>query len=256
MNIQEDKDRSLTEARRYFISGVEIEKFGVLMIRGFARDDPGGRGLGSCYTNVPVSCLHHSPDGFEWGYGGSGPADLALNILDYAIKKLGLVEQVPVHCFIGECSGEAWLLHQGFKGQFIAAVPEMGGFIPWREIVEWIGDSMGMELTEPDLAEHFVTVVYQRKYFDKYGWLHSMPRYNADLSVAAFFGDVRSWLHRRYPGVKLYTVPVRDEPPFPFHMIVNDSAASLEDTELAVALRKFLKIAIYEGSWIVEDGNE
>src|SRR5207302_1533158 len=23
----------------------------------------------------------HSPDGFEWGYGGSGPADLALAIL-------------------------------------------------------------------------------------------------------------------------------------------------------------------------------
>ncbi len=23
----------------------------------------------------------HSPSGFEWGYGGSGPADLALNIL-------------------------------------------------------------------------------------------------------------------------------------------------------------------------------
>lgn len=23
----------------------------------------------------------HSPDGFEWGYGGSGPADLALSIL-------------------------------------------------------------------------------------------------------------------------------------------------------------------------------
>lgn len=25
--------------------------------------------------------VHHSPTGFEWGYGGSGPADLALSIL-------------------------------------------------------------------------------------------------------------------------------------------------------------------------------
>jgi hypothetical protein len=25
--------------------------------------------------------LRHSPDGFEWGYGGSGPSDLALAIL-------------------------------------------------------------------------------------------------------------------------------------------------------------------------------
>ena len=25
--------------------------------------------------------VRHSPDGFEWGYGGSGPADLALSIV-------------------------------------------------------------------------------------------------------------------------------------------------------------------------------
>ena len=25
--------------------------------------------------------VHHSPDGFNWGYGGSGPADLARSIL-------------------------------------------------------------------------------------------------------------------------------------------------------------------------------
>lgn len=25
--------------------------------------------------------VRHSPDGFNWGYGGSGPADLALSIL-------------------------------------------------------------------------------------------------------------------------------------------------------------------------------
>lgn len=34
---------------------------------------------------VPLSPRHdlrnHSPDGFEWGYGGSGPAQLALAIL-------------------------------------------------------------------------------------------------------------------------------------------------------------------------------
>ncbi len=27
--------------------------------------------------------IDHSPDGFEWGYGGSGPAQLALAILAY-----------------------------------------------------------------------------------------------------------------------------------------------------------------------------
>lgn len=32
-------------------------------------------------TNVQRSVYRHSPTGFNYGYGGSGPADLALNIL-------------------------------------------------------------------------------------------------------------------------------------------------------------------------------
>src|ERR1700737_2041329 len=33
-------------------------------------------------TNIPRSVIQHSPDGFECGYSGSGPADFALNILN------------------------------------------------------------------------------------------------------------------------------------------------------------------------------
>src|SRR5262245_32530261 len=33
--------------------------------------------IGGVITNVPHLVVHHSPDGFEFGYGGSGPADLA-----------------------------------------------------------------------------------------------------------------------------------------------------------------------------------
>lgn len=36
---------------------------------------------GTAQANIPHGLTFHSPDGFEWGYGGSGPADLALNIL-------------------------------------------------------------------------------------------------------------------------------------------------------------------------------
>jgi hypothetical protein len=39
---------------------------------------------GRACVNIPHSIIYHSPCGFEWGYGGSGPADLALNIL-YAV---------------------------------------------------------------------------------------------------------------------------------------------------------------------------
>lgn len=57
-------------------------------------------------VNVPRQYVVHSPTGFEFGYGGSGPADLALNIL-------GAFLPAP----------EAWRLHQDFKWQFIASTP-------------------------------------------------------------------------------------------------------------------------------------
>ncbi|MBW2561380.1 MAG: hypothetical protein JRE40_11065 [Deltaproteobacteria bacterium] len=31
--------------------------------------------------------VRHSPDGFQWGYGGSGPSDLALSILTDCLGK-------------------------------------------------------------------------------------------------------------------------------------------------------------------------
>lgn len=37
--------------------------------------------LGDRSEPLPHAIRRHSPDGFEWGYVGSGPSDLALNIL-------------------------------------------------------------------------------------------------------------------------------------------------------------------------------
>jgi hypothetical protein len=52
--------------------------------------------------------FNHSPDGFQWGYGGSGPAQLALAILlDYLGDK-----------------DEALRLHQPFKWAIIARLPK------------------------------------------------------------------------------------------------------------------------------------
>ena len=43
----------------------------------------------------------HSPDGFEWGYGGSGPADTALSILhDYfrrTNRDLSIIDSIYYH---------------------------------------------------------------------------------------------------------------------------------------------------------------
>src|SRR5688572_7697060 len=48
----------------------------------------GKRSYGQCFVTVDGRALDprfdlrmHSPDGFEWSYGGSGPAQLALGIL-------------------------------------------------------------------------------------------------------------------------------------------------------------------------------
>ncbi|HEV8711700.1 MAG TPA: DUF6166 domain-containing protein [Candidatus Binatia bacterium] len=63
----------------------------------------------------------HSPSGFEWGFQGSGPADLALSILvDYLKErppyggwKNRLFSKWTVH-------SKAWKYHQDFKRDFVA----------------------------------------------------------------------------------------------------------------------------------------
>jgi hypothetical protein len=88
-------------------------------------------------TNVPWSVIHHSPTGFEWGYGGSGPADLALNILNAFIPP-GHDGSVPLACHEGECSRTALLFHQEFKNQFLVSMPREGGVITAQQITDFI----------------------------------------------------------------------------------------------------------------------
>lgn len=66
----------------------------------------------------------HSPDGFEFGYRGSGPAEAALNILALFIS-------------VKECTQNG--LYQDFKRDFIAGISqETGGEISGPSIIEWI----------------------------------------------------------------------------------------------------------------------
>ena len=66
---------------------------------------------------------NHSPDGFAWGYGGSGPAQLALAILleitkdeDFSLKK-----------------------YQDFKRDIICDLPVEKNFaIDGKQVLEWI----------------------------------------------------------------------------------------------------------------------
>lgn len=65
--------------------------------------------------------MNHSPDGFNWGYGGSGPAQAALALLLAAgLKK-----------------ADALALYQAFKWSFVARWPDKD-FEAALDIQEWV----------------------------------------------------------------------------------------------------------------------
>ena len=66
---------------------------------------------------------NHSPTGFEWGYGGSGPAQLALAIL-VELTRPNVQEAVE--------------LHQAFKRDVIARLPRDGWSLTEAEVFNWI----------------------------------------------------------------------------------------------------------------------
>jgi len=77
---------------------------------------------GIATANVPHVIKRHSPSGFEWGYEGSGPADLALAILLAVTGDEKLADR----------------LYQQFKRDVIARVPRDGAVIKRVTIEEWI----------------------------------------------------------------------------------------------------------------------
>lgn len=74
----------------------------------------------------------HSPTGFSWGYGGSGPAQLALAIL---LRYLPEIDAVS--------------LHQDFKWKFIAPLPQED-FETQLDIREWIAEASRPDAVRED----------------------------------------------------------------------------------------------------------
>ncbi|OZC01498.1 hypothetical protein BSZ36_17310 [Rubricoccus marinus] len=75
---------------------------------------------GEAHVSVP-HVARHSPTGFEWGYGGSGPADLARSIL------LALLDEPTADA-----------LYQRFKQDVVTTVPEAGGVLRAADIRAWV----------------------------------------------------------------------------------------------------------------------
>lgn len=68
-----------------------------------------------------MHAVRHSPTGIEWGYLGSGPADLARSIL---------------LAFTDEATADR--LYQVFKAEVVAAVPRAGGVIRAADVRAWL----------------------------------------------------------------------------------------------------------------------
>lgn len=82
--------------------------------------------------------FNHSPDGFSWGYGGSGPAQLALALL-------------------ADCLGnDVWAvkLHQEFKALYVAAIPQADNFeVTGSVVVEYVRDILRRAAAQRPLDE-------------------------------------------------------------------------------------------------------
>ena len=80
---------------------------------------------------------YHLPDGFEWGYAGSGPADLALAILaDYFNEPPELVLAALRSMWTPRSKAAA--LHQSFKEGFVATEHRHEWQLPGDEIEVWL----------------------------------------------------------------------------------------------------------------------
>lgn len=91
----------------------------------------------------------HSPSGFAWGYGGSGPAQLALAILAKHLKYVDDKRVIELKVRLGQAgedeppiiekmSWRDWLairLHQDFKFAVIGGLPQEEGFTITNEQV-------------------------------------------------------------------------------------------------------------------------
>jgi hypothetical protein len=91
---------------------------------------PVGQECAVTVDDQPLDCrydlLSASPSGFEWGYGGSGPAQLAIAILAHAYDD----EFATAH-------------YQQFKRDVVATLPENGWTLTKSDLDEWRREVVG-----------------------------------------------------------------------------------------------------------------
>lgn len=83
-----------------------------------------------------LQIVNHSPDGFEWGYGGSGSAQLALAILLDYLKD----------------PRRAMQFHQDFKWAFLALANPHSFEISEKQIEDFLG-AMEAKMAKPRMEK-------------------------------------------------------------------------------------------------------
>lgn len=76
--------------------------------------------------------VRHSPTGLRWGYGGSGPSDLALNVLMHVTGDYAFADK---H-------------YQAFKAMFITRVHPDGGILNRGHIDSWVAKARELDAEE------------------------------------------------------------------------------------------------------------
>lgn len=112
-------DRFEPENNRHFLPGAAMLP-PISCLRAPGHETP-ETAAGGALVDIPHAFVVHSPCGFEWGYGGSGPAELALNIL-------ALYVPAP----------EAWRLHQRYKWAVVSRLPLAGGTVTTPSVLAWV----------------------------------------------------------------------------------------------------------------------
>jgi hypothetical protein len=93
----------------------------------------------SVSTNVPHVVLHHSTTGYEWGNEGSGPADLALNIVENILRQIDYKGSTMIDTWSkNTVFTKSWDLHQEFLQDVIAQMPVEGGKLYVNELIIWV----------------------------------------------------------------------------------------------------------------------
>jgi len=98
------------------------------------------------FSNVPyvIGNLADKGNGYEWGYGGTGPTDFAANILMH---------------FANHDEAVARAFHIEFRDRFLADMPSPGGRIPKEDIFAFIET---MKAARPDLLEQVRADMFAR----------------------------------------------------------------------------------------------